>query len=61
MGDFKIDNNDKIICGVCAGIAKYLNTDVWFIRLLALSLAVIHPCVWLFYFFVWMITHIEDN
>lgn len=61
MGDFKIDNNDKIICGVCAGIAKYLNADVWFIRLIALALAVIHPCVWMLYFFVWILTHNEDT
>jgi phage shock protein PspC (stress-responsive transcriptional regulator) len=59
MEDFKLDNENKIVFGICAGLAKYLNTDVWFIRLLALALAVIHPCVWLFYLFIWLVTPMD--
>jgi phage shock protein PspC (stress-responsive transcriptional regulator) len=59
MEDFKLDNENRIIFGICAGLAKCLNTDVWFIRLLAIALAVIHPCIWLFYLFIWLVTPIE--
>lgn len=59
MEDFKLDNENRIVFGICAGLAKYLNTDVWFIRLLAIALAVIHPCVWLFYLFIWLVTPID--
>ena len=59
MEDFKLDNENRIIFGICAGLAKYLNTDVWFIRLLAIALAVIHPCIWLFYLFIWLVTPID--
>lgn len=61
MEEFRIDNENKILFGVCAGLAKYFNTDVWFIRCIAISLAVIHPCVWMLYFFVWIFTPIEDS
>lgn len=30
--------NDKKICGVCAGLAKYLNVDVTIMRLIAVLL-----------------------
>lgn len=56
MDEFRLDNENKIFLGVCAGLAKYLDADVWFIRLLALALAIIHPCIWMFYFFVWLVT-----
>ena len=59
MEDFKLDNENRIIFGICAGLAKCLNTDVWFIRLLAIALAVIHPCIWLFYLFIWLVTPID--
>ena len=61
MEEFRIDNENKILFGVCAGLAKYFNTNVWFIRCIAISLAVIHPCVWMFYFFVWIVTPIKET
>jgi 16S rRNA processing protein RimM len=57
----EVDNENKILFGVCAGLAKYFNTDVWFIRCIAISLAVIHPCVWILYLFVWLFTPIEES
>jgi phage shock protein PspC (stress-responsive transcriptional regulator) len=59
MENFKLDNENGIIFGVCAGLAKYLNNNIWFIRLLILALAVIHPCVWLFYLFIWLVTRTD--
>ena len=60
MEDFKLDNENRIIGGVCAGLANYLNTDVTFIRLITVALGVIHPVAWMFYFFVWIIAP-EDS
>lgn len=60
MEDFKLDNKNRIIGGVCAGLANYLNTDVTFIRLITVALGVIQPVAWMFYFFIWIIAP-EDN
>ncbi len=37
------DPNDKIICGVCSGIGKYLGIDPVIIRLAAIALLIINP------------------
>lgn len=60
MKEFKLDNNNGIIGGVCAGLAKYFKFDVTFLRLLFISIGVIHPCAWIFYFLLWIISP-EDN
>ena len=60
MEDFKLDNKNRIIGGICAGLANYLNTDVTFIRLITVALGVIQPVVWMFYCLVWLIAP-EDN
>lgn len=60
MEDFKLDNENGIIGGVCAGFAKYLKVDVTFLRLLFTAIGVIHPCALLFYIFLWIISP-EDN
>lgn len=42
------DNKNKMICGVCAGLAKYLNMDATVIRLLyaaALIFTAVAPLV----------------
>lgn len=56
MEDFKLDNNNGIIGGVCAGLSKYFKVDVTFLRLLFTAIAVIHPCAWLFYILLWIIS-----
>lgn len=63
MEEFKLDNNNGIIGGVCAGLANYFKVDVTFLRLLFTSIAVIHPCAWLFYILLWVISPEtpEDN
>lgn len=63
MEDFKLDNENRIIGGVCAGFAKYFEVDVTFLRLLFTAIAVIHPCAWLFYILLWIISPEtpEDN
>lgn len=60
MEEFKLDNNNGIIGGVCAGLAKYFKVDVTFLRLLFISIGVIHPCALLFYILLWIISP-EDN
>lgn len=60
MEEFRIDNENKILFGVCAGLAKYFKTDVWFIRCLAISLTVIQPCMLILYLFIWLFTPIEE-
>lgn len=60
MEEFKLDNNNGIIGGVCAGLAKYFKVDVTFLRLLFISIGIIHPCAWLFYILLWVISP-EDN
>ncbi len=36
-------STDKLLCGVCGGLAKYLDVDPVIIRLLAIALFVINP------------------
>jgi len=38
-------STDKLLCGVCGGLAKYLDVDSVIIRLLAIALFVINPGV----------------
>ena len=63
MEEFKLDNNNRIIGGVCSGLAKYFKVDVTFLRLLFISIGIIHPCAWLFYILLWVISPEtpEDN
>lgn len=38
LNQFQIDSEDKVIAGVCAGIANYLNIKTIYVRLLAVLL-----------------------
>jgi phage shock protein PspC (stress-responsive transcriptional regulator) len=59
--EFKLDNENRLIGGVCAGLANYLNTDVTFIRLITVALGVIHPVAWMFYCLLWLIAPENNN
>lgn len=51
--------NDKIIGGVCAGIAKYFDVDPTLIRLVAILLVIFGGTGLLAYLIAWIIIPLE--
>lgn len=49
------NNNDKIIAGVCSGLAEYLNIDPVIVRIIALGLFFMHGFGLLTYIIAWVI------
>jgi len=49
------NNKDKIIAGVCSGIAEYLNIDPVIVRIIALGLFFMHGFGLLTYIIAWVI------
>jgi phage shock protein C len=49
------DNKDKIIAGVCSGLAEYLNIDPVIVRIIALGLFFMHGFGLLTYIIAWVI------
>lgn len=56
------DTNDKMIAGVCSGIANYFNLDKTLIRLVWAILAVgsLSTLFWI-YLICWLIIPADDN
>lgn len=48
-------SNGKMIAGVCAGLADYLNIDVTVVRLIVAALILCAGCGLLFYLIAWII------
>ncbi len=53
--------NDKVLGGVCGGIADYFNTDPTFIRLAVVLLFFINGSTFLAYLIAWLIIPIEPG
>jgi len=49
------NNSDKIIAGVCSGLAEYLNIDPVIVRIIALGLFFMHGFGLLTYIIAWVI------
>lgn len=52
---------DKIIAGVCGGLAKYFGTDATWIRLLFILLFFLFGSALLVYLILWIIVPIEPE
>jgi phage shock protein C len=50
---------DKIIGGVCGGIANYFNIDPVFVRLLCIALILINGATFLAYIITWIVMPME--
>lgn len=57
----KRSKNEKIIGGVCGGIANYLNTDPVFIRLLFAALVLINGISLIAYIIAWIVMPMEKS
>jgi len=52
-------NSEKMIAGVCGGLAKYMNIDPTVVRLIFILLLFAPPSGVLIYLILWLITPLE--
>ncbi len=53
--------SDKVIAGVCGGLAKYWDTDVVWIRVLAVVSLLLHGLGLLAYIIMWIVVPLEPS
>jgi phage shock protein C len=53
--------NDKMIGGVCSGLARYLNIDVTIVRFLAILMALFGGHGLLVYVILWLVMPMEPT
>ena len=51
--------NEKMIAGVCGGLASYFNVDPTLVRLIFILLLIAPPSGLLIYLIIWLITPLE--
>ena len=59
--ELRRDPNNKIIAGVCSGIAKYLDIDPVNIRLIWAAAIIIKKTGFIFYIICWIISPEESK
>ena len=59
--ELRRDPNNKIIAGVCSGIAKYLDIDPVIIRLIWAAAVFLLGTGFLFYIIFWIIIPVESK
>lgn len=53
--------DDRIIAGVCGGLAKYFNVDPTWIRILFVVLLIFFLATLVIYLFMWLIVPLEPT
>ena len=57
----KLSRNNKIIAGVCGGIAEYFNVDPTLVRIIAVILALLPGPAVLAYLIAWIIIPLDRS
>jgi len=60
MKQLRRSSTDRVIGGVCAGLADYLNTDTLLVRIIFLILGIMTGMGFFVYMLLWVLVPVED-